>query len=119
MRNITYKSSNILNLPPLPILSPTALCGDEGNGKAYLRWNPQLEDERVIGWKVIQLSPEKKILTDGFLIRPNKIIDGLANDIEYKFCVAGVLNDGTLTPQSNIVTIIPQNIDTAKIEHLG
>ena len=48
-----------LTSPPLLILSPTALTGDAGDQRAYLRWNLQLEDERVIGWKVLQLAPRR------------------------------------------------------------
>ena len=31
--------------PPLPVLSPTALTGDAGDQRAYLRWNLQLEGQ--------------------------------------------------------------------------
>ena len=57
--------------PPLPVLSPTALTGDAGDQRAYLRWNLQLEDERVIGWKVLQLAPSQTVLSTSVLEEPS------------------------------------------------
>ena len=38
--------------PPLPVLSSMALTAEAGDGKVHLRWNPQSENEHVIGWRV-------------------------------------------------------------------
>jgi hypothetical protein len=32
-----------------------------GDGRVYLRWKAQLEDERVLGWKVRQLKPTAEV----------------------------------------------------------
>ena len=102
-------------MPPLPVLSPTALVADAGDGRAYLRWNLQLEDERVIGWKVLQLEPEKKDATRELLTEPACVVRGLANGTRYTFAVAGVLKDGSPTPPSNTATVTPRNTGSAKI----
>ena len=93
--------------PPLPVLSPTALTGDASDQRAYLRWNLQLEDERVIGWKVLQLAPSQTVLSASVLEEPSLVVRGLTNGSTYKFAVVGVLKDGGTTPQSNPVSVVP------------
>jgi len=105
--------------PPLPILSPTALTGDAGDGRAYLRWNPQLEDPRVIGWRVLQLEPDGKTLTPDMLTEPALVVRGLANGTRYVFAVAGVVADGSSTPRSNSVAVTPRETGSAKIVSSG
>ena len=106
---------NELAFPPLPVLSPTALTGDAGDGRAYLRWNPQLEDSRVVGWKVLQLRPQAATITTDMLVEPSFIVSGLTNGTSYTFAVVGILKDGQQTPQSNSVAITPRNVGTAKV----
>ena len=105
-------------LPPLPILSPTALTADPGDGRAYLRWNLQLEDERVVGWKVLQLRPEERNVTDKALTEPQHVVRGLNNGTTYTFAVVGVLKDGKTTPHSNEVTVTPRDVGTATVVKL-
>ena len=107
-----------LKLPPLPILGPTALCADAGDGRAYLRWNLQLEDDRVVGWKVLQLNPEKGAVGKDPLTEPSLVVTGLKNGTEYAFAVVGVLKDGTQTPPGNTATVTPRAVGAAKIVHL-
>ena len=103
--------------PPLPVLPPTALCGDAGGGRAFLRWNLQLEDERVIGWRVlatvnrqaepgaaarqepVDLTGHVKGTVDerGILREPWCVVDSLTNGSAYTFRVVGVLAGGGLT----------------------
>ena len=104
-------------LPPLPVLAPTALTADAGDGHAYLRWNPQIEDPRVTGWRVWQLTPREKAIAD-VLAEPQYVATGLANGTSYTFAVTGVLKGGGLTPRSNPVTVMPQNVGTARVERL-
>jgi hypothetical protein len=102
-------------LPPLPVFSPTALTGDAGDQRAYLRWNFQLEDPRVLGWKVIQLKPVKAELTPDMLREPAYVARNLKNGDSYTFTVVGVLQDGTTTPESNPTTVTPGPTGETKI----
>jgi len=104
------------NLPPLPVLPPTALTGDPGDGRAYLRWNIQIEDERVIGWKVLQLAPRQRTITPDVLTEAHFVVTGLDNGTEYTFAVAGVLKDGSTTPHSNTAAVTPRDVGTARVE---
>ena len=106
-----------LNFPPLPYLSPTAFTADAGNGKAFLRWNLQFEDERVIGWKVVQIKPSQATITDT-LTEPYHVVEGLNNGTEYIFAVVGVLKDGGHTSQSNIASVVPRNVGKATVTPL-
>ena len=104
-----------LDPPPLPVLSPTALTADPGDGRAYLRWNLQLEDSRAVGWRVLQLEPEPAEVTKDTLTEPHLVVRGLKNGTRYTFAVAGILNDGRETPQSHTASVTPRNVGTAKI----
>ena len=104
-----------LQPPPLPILSPTALTGDAGDGRVYLRWNLQIEDDRVIGWNVLQTAPAKRTLNDKPLTDPALVVRELTNGTAYTFTVVGVLRDGSVTPQSNTVTVTPRDVGVAKL----
>jgi len=106
---------NGLQPPPLPILSPTALTGDAGDGRAYLRWNLQLEDNRVVGWHLLLTAPEKRQISDKILTDPALVVRDLQNGTAYTFAVVGVLKDGSFTPPSNTVTITPRDVGVAKI----
>ncbi len=101
--------------PPLPVLSPTALTGDAGDGRAYLRWNLQLEDQRVAGWRVLQLKPAKAVITAAALREPAYVARNLKNGTAYTFAVVGVLKNGTTTPESNTVIVTPHATGEAKI----
>jgi len=105
-----------MNLPPLPILPPTALVADAGDGRAYLRWNLQLEDPRVVGWRVHMLAPRREVLTDEPLDQPHFVARGLENGTAYTFAVVGVLADGAATPPGNAVTVTPRATGTARVE---
>ena len=113
------KETRLMMLPPLPILSPTALAADAGNGKAYLRWNLQMEDPRVVGWKVIQSAPTEKTLTAEALREPHFVATGLENGTAYTFAVVGALADGGMTPRSNPATVTPRDVGVAKVMGLG
>ena len=104
-------------LPELPLLPPTALTADAGDGRAYLRWNLQLEDERVVGWRVVRINNEKRIMNE-VLIEPATVVTGLENGREYVFTVVGVLSDGSLTPHSNIVSVTPRATGEAAVNTL-
>jgi len=111
-------STKALQPPPLPILSPTALTGDPGDGRVYLRWNLQLEDERVIGWRVVQLDPKRGVITTETLTEPQFVVKGLENGVRYTFSVEGVLKNGGTTPQSNTATVTPNAVGEAKVSPL-
>jgi len=115
LTGVSETGTMALRSPPLPILSPTSLTADAGSAKAYLRWNPQLEDERVIGWKVIQLAPEPETLTPDVLTEPNWVMEGLTNGKAYTLAVIGVLRDGSTTPLSNQVVVTPRDVGQAKV----
>jgi hypothetical protein len=106
-----------MELPPLPILGPTALTADAGDGRAYLRWNLQLEDPRVVGWRVLQVRPTKAAVGEAteVLAEPSLVVKGLTNGTEYEFAVVGVLKDGGVTPASNSVVVRPRATGTAKV----
>jgi len=104
-----------LTPPPLPVLSPTALTGDPGDGRAYLRWNLQLEDPRIVGWRVLQLEPDEAEASKDTLAEPHLVASGLRNGTRYTFAVVGVLKDGSRTPRSNSVSVTPRDVGTAKI----
>jgi hypothetical protein len=104
--------------PPLPILSPTALCADAGDGRVYLRWNLQIEDPRVIGWKVLQLEPQKRELTPEPLTEPQMVVRDLGNGTSYTFAVVGVLADGSITPLSNRASATPRETGVVKVAKL-
>lgn len=105
-------------LPPLPVLSPTALTADAGDGRAYLRWNPQIEDARVAGWRVIRFNANARAKAE-VLKEPATVVTNLENGTEYRFAVVGVLADGSLTPQSNPVTVTPRKTGQAKVDGVG
>lgn len=107
------------SLPETPLLSPTGLCGDPGDGKAYLRWNLQIEDPRVNGWEVLQLSPERRELTSEPLTEPAFIAEGLENGTAYAFAVVGVLEDGSRTPESHPAIVTPREVGRATLAPLG
>lgn len=107
-----------LKLPPLPILPPSALTGDAGDGRAYLRWNPQLEDDRVVGWRVLQLQPKRRTLTQGVLSEPEHIVGDLSNGTRYAFAVVGVLKDGSTTPPSNTAAVTPRDVGKTRLSDL-
>ena len=104
-----------LTPPPLPVLSPTALTADPGDGRAYLRWNLQLEDPRVVGWRVLQLGPEPAEVTKDTLTEPHLVVRSLKNGTRYTFAVVGILKDGQTTPQSNTASVTPRAVGTAKV----
>lgn len=105
-------------IPPLPVFSPTALTADAGHGRVYLRWNLQLEDERIIGWKVHELMPAQAELTKTILTEPAMVVRQLTDGRPYTFAVTGVLSDGRETPRSNMVTVAPHNTGEAKLAAL-
>ena len=107
-----------LSLPPLPVFGPTALSADAGDGRAYLRWNLQLEDERVVGWKVMQTKPAEADLTKELLTEPALVVRDLANGTPYTYAVVGVLKDGQRTPPSNTVTVTPRATGVATLVSL-
>jgi len=102
-------------LPPRPIYGPTALTADAGDGRAYLRWNPQLEDDRVVGWKVRQLKPAQAELSKDVLSEPALVVRELKNGASYTFVAVGVLKDGRTTPESNTVTVVPRPTGEANV----
>jgi hypothetical protein len=102
--------------PPLPILSPTALTADPGDGRVYLRWNPQIEDDRVVGWRVLQRAPETRSMNDKPLTESAMTVFGLSNGVRYTFAVVGVLKSGKQTPLSYPVTVTPREVGVARIE---
>ena len=104
-----------LQFPPLPVLPPTAFTADAGDGRAYLRWNLQIEDARAIGWKVLQVEPERKTVTTETLPQPEYVVRGLANGTRYAFAAAGVLADGSTTPPSNTASVVPRATGTATV----
>jgi len=105
-----------LALPPLPVLAPTALTADPGDGKVFLRWNPQIEDERIVGWKVLMLKPQRQDASPERLTEPHHVVPDLTNGTPYEFAVVGVLDTHDLTPPSNRVTATPRAGGTAKVE---
>jgi hypothetical protein len=118
-------------LPPVPVLAPTALTADPGNGKAFLRWNPQIEDKRIVGWRLHRSEPDKPPLltppdeqilgekdSHGVLTEEACVVKGLANGQTYRFAVVGVLADGRLTPPSNVAAVTPRDPGTAKLSDL-
>jgi len=109
------RKSSAPEAPPLPVLSPTALTADAGDGRAYLCWNPQIEDARVIGWRVLELAPRRTTLTPGRLTDTAYLVRGLSNGTACTFAVVGVLRDGSLTPTSNTVTVTPRDVGVAKV----
>ena len=107
-----------VEIPPLPVLCPTGLCADAADGRAYLRWNLQIEDERVVGWRVTELAPEKRTVTADTLDEPQFVVSGLANGTQYTFAVVGVLANGSLTPPSSAVRVVPRPTGEARVENI-
>lgn len=105
-------------LPPVPVLSPTALTADAGDGRAYLRWNPQLADPRVIGWRVLQLRPKRRAVTKDVLSEPAIVVRNLSNGTPYEFTVVGVLADGSTTPPSNTAAVTPRDVGKTRLSDL-
>lgn len=105
-------------LPPLPILSPTALTADAGDGRAYLRWNRQIEDPRIVGWRVLQLQPQRRTVTEEALTEPHFVARGLRNGTRYEFAVVGVLADGSTSPPSNSARVTPRDVGKTKLSDL-
>ncbi len=106
------------HLPPLPLLAPTALTGDAGDGRAYLRWNPQIEEPRVAGWQVLEIAPQSRVRSP-VLHEPACVVRNLANGTSYTFVVVGVLGGrGARTPHSNPAQVTPALVGTSRIERV-
>ena len=105
--------------PPLPILAPTGLTGDADDGRVYLRWNPQIEDARVIGWQVRQQAPTVATLNTKPLIDTAFVVRDLQNGVAYTFVLVGMLKGGGFTPSGNAVTVTPAPVGTAKVEQFS
>lgn len=43
----------------MPVLAPGALTAYGANGRAYLNWNPAIEDKRVTGWHIYRSTNRK------------------------------------------------------------
>src|ERR1700748_1082932 len=86
--SLCVSGAGLTTYPPLPILGPTALTADGGDHRAYLRWHLQLEDSRIVGWKVLQLAPARGTLSP-VLSEPFYVARKLENGTEYRFAVVG------------------------------
>ena len=108
-----------LDYSDLPVLSPAALVADPGDKKAFLRWNPQREDERIIGWSVFEVKGKRKYCVSKDIIdKPYFVVDKLNNGRKYEFCVRGILSDGSQTPDSNRIEVIPIKAGKAMLKKM-
>jgi fibronectin type 3 domain-containing protein len=99
-----------VNSPPA---APTMLVGTPGNGQANLDWANNTEPD-LAGYHVYRSSsgqPYQRITPTA--IAASAFTDtGLANGTTYSYFATAVDTGGLESPQSNSVTVTPENIDT-------
>ncbi len=97
------------------IRPPSALIADPGDGKTYLEWNRNLEEDlagygidRDSGNGFERVSPQPCSKTEW-------VDSGLQNGATYRYRVTAIGKDGVESPTSNIVTVCPQKVRPPKI----
>src|ERR1039458_206195 len=81
---------------PPAVRNPSGLVADAGNGKAFLEWNPGLE-ENLAGYHVYRQDGAKgayKRVTARLLAKPEFIDKGLKNGQSVRYRVTAVLKSG-------------------------
>ena len=98
-----------LQYPPIPVLAPSALTGYAANGRAYLDWNPSIEDLRVLGWHVYRATDGEnwQRVTLKPIVTPRFVDEGLDTRKTYDYLVAAVSAQGEAASRSNMVTLQP------------
>ena len=103
--------------PPMPVLAPGALTAYGANGRAYLNWNPAIEDERVTGWQVYR-STDRKTWTrvsEKSDITPQFLDEKLDPAGYYFYAVAAITALGEDQRRSNLVAVNPRAVEDPKI----
>ncbi len=101
----------------IPVVRPpSALIADPGDGKVYLEWNPNLEEE-LSGYRVFRNAGEGYLQVTTRPILESSFIDsGLANGATYRYVVTSVNNAGEESPPSNEVVVNPALIPAPEIK---
>jgi hypothetical protein len=101
----------------MPVLAPGALTGYGANGRAYLDWNPSIEDQRVTGWHVYRSTDLKTWtrMTDSPVASPRFVDEKLDPAATYRYAVGAVTASGEVASRSNVVSITPRAVADPRI----
>lgn len=101
----------------MPVLAPGALTAYGANGRAYLNWNPAIEDKRVTGWHIYRSTNRKTWtrVTDKSVNTPRFVDEKLDPAASYFYAVATIASSGEDQRRSNIVAVNPRAIEDPKI----
>ena len=92
------------------IRPPSALIVDAGDEKAYLEWNPGLE-ESLVGYNIYRRqNGDFQCITPQPVAEPHFIDSGLSNGEGYRYWVTAVSVDGAESQPSNEVKVTPHAI---------
>ncbi len=96
-------------LPKAPVLSPSGLDADRGDGKVYLEWNRSTEPE-VTGHNVYRWSESEKEKTkiNGEVMTGTVYVDATANnDVAYQYGATAVFKGGEsrISPAARAVVV--------------
>jgi len=107
----------LAELPKAPVLSPSGLDADAGDGKVYLEWNPNTEPE-VTGYNVYRWAGadgKKRTRLNARPIEATTFVDAsAANDTPCSYAVSAVFKGGE-TPLSRTVAATPAKAAAAKV----
>jgi hypothetical protein len=102
----------------IPVVrQPSGLIADPGDGRVYLEWNPNLEDD-LAGYRVYRAASGGAFgPVSAELVTTTEWIDsGLTNGQTYRYAVRAVNRAGEAGPDSNITTVQPRAIQAPVIE---
>ncbi len=102
--------------PPV-VRRPTGLIVDLGDGKAYLEWNPNLE-ENLAGYHVYRQDTPKGSFkrVSVRLIHGTEFVDsGLKNGQTLRYRVIALTRSGAESPQSNIAEVTPRAVKAPQV----
>ena len=105
-------------LPEAPVLSPSGLDADGGDGKAYLEWNPNTEPDAT-GYNVYRWpegAKERTRLNDRPIAATVYTDASARNDVSYCYAVTAVYKGGETRP-SAVATARPAKVAPVKMTH--
>lgn len=113
--NKTIIAANEWDAPA--VRRPTGLVADVGNAKAYLEWNPGLE-ENLAGYRVYRKDGDQapfKRVTPKLLTTPEFVDSGLKNGQPIRYHVTAVLKAGLESGPSNEAEVTPREMKSPEV----
>ncbi len=96
---------------------PSGLVADAGSGKAYLEWNPGLEQD-LAGYRVYRKDGEQaafKCVTPKLLTTPELVDRGLENGRTVRYYVTAALKTGLESGPSNEAEVTPREVKPPEV----